>query len=178
YTVTGISEGSDVTVGIATGDTTSNTAADIFRNVGDVSDVELIQADGSEDGNAPDTDGTVIAVLEVDGGSAVGSIDTTTIDTGDIDVDVYDTTFISEDSTAESEETETLTVNEGEITLDSPTGTYTIGSKVTVSGTASEGIDRVAIYARSGGDWEWVDLSQNPDGIEVDPDGTFEHEDV
>jgi hypothetical protein len=56
-----------------------------------------------------------------------------------------------------------------------------IGSQVDISGSVSEGVDEVAIYARGGSNWERVDLDNsdtNQFTIGVDGDNTFEQEDV
>jgi len=135
-------------------------AEDVFRDVGDVVDRT---GDGTD---------YITAELLIDNGEAAGSIDTTNLDTGDITIELYEG-VVSGDA-ADSVD---FTVDPSAVTLDSPTGPFVLGSQVTVSGTATAAVDDVAIYARSGGDWEYVDINGGT-GIEVNPDGTFEETEV
>jgi major cell surface glycoprotein (TIGR04216 family) len=166
FTVTGVEEASDVSVAIDVDDYTGSSTGsdergeDVFRNVGDVTD------------RKNDTS-NMWAVLEVDDGQAVGSIDTTDLDTDTIAVEVYQGTSPSGDE----DDSVDLEVIDGDVSLTGPSGTYVVGSKVDVTGTATEGIDNVAIYARAGGDWELVEISSS-NTISVDADGTFDAEDV
>jgi len=139
----------------------------------------------------------VYAVVRIDDdtGLGVGSIDTTALDDSDITVDVSDeiadgTTLGNNlgdnaggpeplpafDGDEESDE-EDFTVEEAEITLDSPGQTYVVNAEVDVNGTADTGVDDVAIYARDEGDFELVTI-EGDTTISVDADGTFEETDV
>jgi major cell surface glycoprotein (TIGR04216 family) len=154
-------------------DSIDGTANSVFRNVGDT------VTTGSEDGDA-------FALVEIDGGEGVGSIDTDQLDTTDVEVEV----FSANDSPDSESEFNTLGDNngfpvptnpaddvefevvEGEITLDNPQGSYVVGSEATINGTASTGIDDVALYVRDEGDYELLTT------VSVDGDDEFEKEDV
>jgi major cell surface glycoprotein (TIGR04216 family) len=233
FTLTGGTEGDYHLVTIADDDFRSvwddDFAGDtptIFRDVSDVTDTGYLNASDPGFGGevnvskvpAGATDAANVthafAILEIDGGQAIGAIDTTYLDTDDITIDVYnedvsgdvnndweggnyandDGTFggiYSEDGPPEvvrnladvgEEDDIDLTVTEGGVTLDSPSGTYVIGSQVDITGSVTEGVEDVAIYVRGGSDWERLDLDISDAGntytIDVDSDNTFELEDV
>jgi major cell surface glycoprotein (TIGR04216 family) len=159
FTVTGVQEGSEVTVAVEQSDMVDSTS-NPFRDVGD-----------TDSRNDDSTNYT--ATLTIDDGEAVGAIDTQALDTTDVTIEVYPGSSVSGDE----DDSVDLEVTSGEVTLDSPTGTYVIGSKVDISGTATEGVDDVVVFAREGGDWELVTVNGGA-GIEVDPDGTFSESDV
>ncbi|NHN66025.1 major cell surface glycoprotein [Haloarcula sp. JP-Z28] len=158
-------------------DITDSQAEKIFRSVGDVQDR------GLNNGNA-------YAVVEIDGGSGVGSIETQYLDDSSIDVELYPANSIAEDkylddnnnlvsdpTGLQTDDDQTVEVVEGEISIDNPSGTYVTGSQVDVNGTANEGVDNVAIYARNNNDYELVTID-NSKVISVDGDDTFSEEDV
>ncbi|SEP30517.1 major cell surface glycoprotein, partial [Halorientalis persicus] len=149
-------------------------AADVFRNVGDTI------ATASDNAGA-------YALVEIDDGVGVGSIDTSPLDETDVTVDVYDADTVDSNNDGEGVTASDLTavdpgtnsaddddfeVTEGSVTLDNPMGTYVVGSETTVNGTTSSGVDDVALYARSEGDYEFLTT------IDVDGDDTFEEEDI
>jgi major cell surface glycoprotein (TIGR04216 family) len=70
-----------------------------------------------------------------------------------------------------------LEVNEGEISLDSPSGTYIVNSETDVNGTAPSDMQSVSIYARDEGGFELVELDGS-NTTSVNADGTFDEEDV
>ena len=168
----------------------------IFRSVGDVSDRGVVN-DGSvvtvDDDNegdiAADSSDYAYAIVEIDGGTGVGSIETQFLDDSSVDVELfpagdavdsesYDTGDLTDSDEFSSDDEQDFDVVEGEVTLDSPSGTYITGSEVDINGTAAEGIENVAIYARDNGDYEKVTVDGDDDTINVEGDNTFEEEDV
>ncbi|MFC7047099.1 hypothetical protein ACFQH6_18395 [Halobacteriaceae archaeon GCM10025711] len=76
-----------------------------------------------------------------------------------------------------------MALQAGDVTIDNPNGTYVLGSEVTVNGTASSSADAVALYARTSGDWDLVDIDESgaldeDDLVEVDENGTWERREV
>ncbi|RKS75849.1 major cell surface glycoprotein (TIGR04216 family) [Haloarcula quadrata] len=187
---------------------TASQAANIFRSVGDVSDRGLVNSDGpvdAEDLNVAD-DETVAdnveyayAIVEIDGGNGVGSIETQYLDDSSVDVDLYPASSSGDvpsylDNEAhttadiggnspvlpdllDTDDDQSFEVTEGDVTLDSPDGTYVTGSQVDVNGSANEGVDEVAIYVRDNNDFELVTIDGD-DTISVDGDDTFSEEDI
>ncbi|TSD08857.1 hypothetical protein DP107_17865, partial [Haloglomus irregulare] len=143
---------------------------DVFRDVGDTVDTGEVNGDA-------------VALIEIDGGTGVGQIETGVLDDTGIDVTLFDSVDRFDDDSSVSDvdpddlntpleaDEQTLEVTEGTITLDNPTGTYVIGSEITINGTTAPGIEDVAIYARDEGDYTLVTT------INVDGDDTFEVED-
>nr|BAB39352.1 cell surface glycoprotein precursor [Haloarcula japonica] len=173
--------------------------AKVFRNVGDTSDRGLVgeDADGNTVAVAPgDADSLesidyAYGIVEIDGGTGVGSAETQYLDDSSIDIDLYeaangdytdnnahvnDINLVTDD-TYETDDEQDFDVLEGDLTIDSPSGTYVTGSEVDVNGTASEGIDDVAIYARDNNDYELVEIDSE-ETISVDGDDTFSEEDI
>jgi|GEM_PF-5717778 len=69
------------------------------------------------------------------------------------------------------------------VTIDEPSGVYVLGSRETVAGTAPTAVAAVAVYTRSTGDWELVDLNGDgertvDDSIAVGADGRWEAPEV
>jgi major cell surface glycoprotein (TIGR04216 family) len=170
YTVSGGTDGETYLVAIENGDYRDNVgsdAANIFRNVGDTTETGE---------NTSNTD-YAYAVVEIDGTQATGSIETQFLDDSDITVDVYDErSAVADISQATSLDDQDLTVEEGDLTLTSPSGTYAVGETVDVNGTA-ESADQVRLYAKNNDNWEIVELNGNKN-ISVESDDTFEVEDV
>ena len=133
------------------------------------------------------------AIVEIDGGSGVGSIETQNLDDTSVTVEVApsDSAYLtsatppSHDPAGQlltnvnTDDDVDLAVNEGEVSLNQPVGSYVTGSEVTINGTANPGVDDVAIYVRDQDDFE---LARIGDGgsktITVEGDNTFEEEDV
>ncbi|EMA20958.1 HVO_2072 family ArtA-dependent S-layer glycoprotein [Haloarcula marismortui] len=174
----------------------SDEARNIFRSVGDTVDRGLGNASGnaSLSGNATVSNvgnaDYAYAVVEIDGGSGIGSIETQYLDDSSIDVDLYpangtnnvnylfSNNTLEEDPTAEeSDDDQDFEVAEGDVSLDSPSGAYVTGSEVNVNGTANEGVDDVAIYVRDNSDFELVTIDGDRT-VTVDGDDTFDEEDV
>jgi major cell surface glycoprotein (TIGR04216 family) len=55
------------------------------------------------------------------------------------------------------------------VDISSPSGTYFVGQTVNVTGTANQSVGSVALYARSAGDWQLLDVNR---------DGEFDDEDT
>lgn len=186
YTVTNGIDGNEHVVAIdlsdLRNDVTTEQAKAVFRNIGDTSEVGIANdsatnASGSSTGPTVETADIAYAVVEIDGASAVGGVETQYLDDSDVDLEVYDagvsaTAAVGQDSTNDI----TLTVEEGGTTLSSPTGQYVVGSEVDINGTATSS-DSVAIYVRDDGDWQLLEVGGDNE-INVDSDDTFEEEDV
>ncbi|WP_353635069.1 HVO_2072 family ArtA-dependent S-layer glycoprotein [Halobacterium sp. NMX12-1] len=181
YTVENSPEGNVHAVTIEDGDFRDNiddaNVEKIFRNVGDTL-------------NTGTVDGDAYAVVEIDDGNGVGSIETQYLDDSSIDLNLYpantsDTDYIRGNNTVNesalgeltTDDDQSFDVTEGEVSLDSPSGAYVVGSEVDINGTASEGTDDVALYARDNNDFELVEVDDSK-SIEVDSDDTFEEEGV
>ena len=133
-----------------------------------------------------------VVTIDDDTGLGVGSIDSTALDDTSVTIEVSDlisgtspgglgdddgteeTISVSGDRITDDAD---FDVEEGTLTLDSPGQTYVVGSEVDVNGTASTGIDEVAIYVRDEDDFELVPIEGDA-VVSVDADGTFEETDV
>ena len=157
-------------------------ATDVFRNIGDTGDIAYANSSGkigSDGANLSNAD-IVWAEVTIDGSSAVGGIETQFLDDGDIDVYVYDVgaaaSTAAQNPSSASVSDVTLTVEEGDITLNSPSDDYIVGQAVDINGSATSA-DEVTLYVRDAGDWQRLDVSG--DGvINVESDDTFEEEDI
>ena len=180
YTISGAIDGdyhlvtidaADFRDGISEGD-------NIFRNVEDTSATGFASDTAGDLGNDPTDADYAYAVVEIDGTQGVGSIETANLDDSSIDFEVYPPEGTGDfyDRPADTEDDVEFDVEEGDVTLDSPTDSYVVGSEVDVSGTA-ESADEVRLYAKDNDDWEIVEV----DGeyiIDVDSDDTFEETDI
>jgi len=180
YTISGAIDGdyhlvtidaADFRDGISEGD-------NIFRNVEDTSVTGFASDTAGDLGNDPTDADYAYAVVEIDGTQGVGSIETANLDDSSIDFEVYPPEGTGDfyDRPADTEDDVEFDVEEGDVTLDSPTDSYVVGSEVDVSGTA-ESADEVRLYAKDNDDWEIVEV----DGeyiIDVDSDDTFEETDI
>ncbi|PAU84988.1 major cell surface glycoprotein [Halorubrum salipaludis] len=181
YTVSGGTNGQSHVVAIEASDFRNSVSASnverIFRNVQDTTERGLVvdgtvtDADDVEDFDNIDF---AYAVVEIDGTQASGSIRTQFLDDSSVDLDVYENA--DPENPGNSADDVSFDVNEGEVTLDSPSGTYTVNSQVDVSGTA-ESADDVRIYVRDNSRWQPVEVDGDYE-ISVDSDDTFEEEDV
>ena len=159
--------------------------------VDDFDDVSGDVASGIEDVDAgdsitPNDADYAYAIVEIDGTQGVGAVETQYLDDTSVDIDVYteDTSpaedrgvfYDIDDQNSESEDDVSFDVDEGSVTLDSPTGDYVVGEEVDVNGTASSA-DDVRIYVRDNDDWEPVEIDGSYT-ISVDSDDTFEETDV
>ena len=188
---------------------TASQAEGIFRNVGDVSDFGLVNSDGpvdassvtvADDEEVADNVEYAYAIVEIDGGTGVGSIETQYLDDSSVDADLYpasgsgDTPSYLDSNNAhatsdidgsspvlpnllDTDDEQSFEVSEGDVSLDSPSGAYVVGSEVDVNGTANEGVDEVAIYARDNNDFELVTIDGS-NTISVEGDDTFSEEDI
>ena len=208
YTVSGATNNDFHTLAIDSSDFRDSASVDdvrrLFRNVEDTEEAGFVttEAAGEDVYNASNADSFsgdfddinyAYGVVEIDGTTGVGSISTSTLDDSSIDLDVYNTTTDEVQpkinaGNLESVDDVSFDVEEGEVTLDNPTDTYTVGSEVDVNGSAASA-DDVAIYVRDNSDWEpvtledgsFLDEDENVNSenlISVDSDDTFEEEDV
>jgi len=167
--------------------TPNDDLAQTFRNVGETVEVGLFTSDGQTilpgDGALDTLDRENIeyayAIVEMDGTQAPGAIETQYLDDSTVDVYVHEA-GVGPQSLADLEDVEEddvdFDVNEGDVTLDSPSDTYVVGEEVDVAGTATSA-DEVRLYAKDNNDWEIVEV----DGqyvIDVESDDTFEETDI
>ncbi|MDL0141058.1 HVO_2072 family ArtA-dependent S-layer glycoprotein [Halobacterium salinarum] len=176
-------------------------AAKVMRSVGDTVDSGLVVDNSSTNDVATDYENTSIsdvdyayAIVEIDDGNGVGSIETQYLDDSSADLDLYPASgtdgenYVNSESLDGTDGVDALNnlstdddtdfdVTQGDITLDSPTGAYVVGSEVDINGTANEGTDDVVLYARDNNDFELVTIDDEK-SIEVDSDDTFEEEDI
>ncbi|WEL26780.1 HVO_2072 family ArtA-dependent S-layer glycoprotein [Haloferax volcanii] len=189
YTVTNGIDGNQHVVAIETSDlqdgVTTEQAKAVFRDIGDTEEVGIANSSAVNNSSAATTmdvsDADIAyAVVEIDGSSGVGGIETQYLDDSDIDIEVFESGVNATAAVdGESSEDITLTVEEGGTSLTSPSGQYVVGSEVDINGTATSS-DDVAIYVRDDGDWELlkIDGNGNDNTITVDSDDTFEEEDI
>jgi major cell surface glycoprotein (TIGR04216 family) len=190
-------------------------ADDIFRNVGDVVDTGIVDADNTTAGvpnsrvvnpddvtlgnndEVSDSIDYAFGIIEIDGGNGIGSIESQFLDdssataelypadigTGSVDDGNYLFTNNTHrnvsiiDSELDTDDDQDFDISEGEVSIDTPNGTYITGDEVTFSGDANEGIDSVAVYARDQGDFELVEIDDS-DIVEVEGDDTFEEDSI
>jgi major cell surface glycoprotein (TIGR04216 family) len=161
----------------------------IFRNVGDTDEVGVVSGGGANaeprgDAVSGDLDYAYATItIDDDTGVGIGQIETQYLDDSDVDIFLYEQGYLvpfdQNDQEAEDNETDdqTLTVEQGDLTIESPGNTYVVGSEIDVNGTASEGIDEVAFFVRRQNDYQLLQID-GQDTLTVDADGTFEEEDV
>jgi len=171
----------------------ANDAARIFRQVGDTGEVGYVDSSGASAFNRSQANGNSSAsnaayayaniTIDDDTGVGVGQIETQYLDETSVEVRLYNATTdvpfalgSVEDQEGEDDE-QSLDVQEGELTIESPAGAYVVGSEIDINGTASEGIDEVAFYARRNNNYEHVSIDGD-NTLTVDADNTFEEEDV
>ena len=165
YTVRGGESGNYYAVAVRTRDTrgTSN-PNDVFRYVGDTQEVGT-------------TDGYAYAVVRISNrGTAIGSIDSTHLERGSVSVRLFgagSSVGDARDSIGGREaDTRSVEVERSELRHNLASGTYVTGQSIDVSGTASPGVDRIAMYVRHRGDWEILPLNGR-DTTTVRSDGTW-----
>jgi major cell surface glycoprotein (TIGR04216 family) len=165
-------------------------AARVFRNVGDVASRGVLNAtdrttfDEVDAGREPGRVTHAYASVTIDDdGLGVGSIETAYLDDTDVELLVFGPgsgTAVDgggSDALGDSEDEVDLAVAEGEIGLDSPSGSYVVNGEVDVNGTAPADMDAVAIYARDEGEFELVELDGR-NTTSVGADGSFDEEAV
>ncbi|OYR53992.1 HVO_2072 family ArtA-dependent S-layer glycoprotein [Halorubrum halodurans] len=171
YTVSGGTNGQFHTVTIDAEDFRSDNIDDVFRNVGDTSQVGF--ANSTSNNANPSTADVAYAVVEIDGTTATGSIDAGTLDDASITLDVYEANSSDQvDFSGDSIDDTSFDVESGEITIESPDNQYTIGSQVDINGTATSA-EAVDVYVRSNNEWRLL----YPD-IDVDSADEYEQEEV
>lgn len=77
----------------------------------------------------------------------------------------------------------TIDVQGPPVTIYRPNGTYELGSRVTVAGSAPPDAGSVALFARDDGDWELLDMNEDgrysdADAVPVSPDGRWRRSEV
>jgi major cell surface glycoprotein (TIGR04216 family) len=170
FTVRGVEAGTYRAVGVPLDDVRSGfNPEDVFRFVGDT-----VEVGG--------TSSYAYAIVEAsDRGTALGVIDTAYLERGSVSVRLFeergsvDDAFDALDRNAVDRYT--VTVERGAVGLSLAGGTYVPGQSVDVSGTASPGVDRIAVYVRDRDDWELLPLNGR-DTTPVRSDGTWRASDV
>jgi major cell surface glycoprotein (TIGR04216 family) len=177
YTVSGGTSGNFHMVTIEDGDFRDGITENPFRNVDDVETTNF--ANSSSLSTSIENATYAYALVEIDGTTGVGSIRGTSLDDSSVDMEVYANPSggsAYQVSGDDSEDDVSFDVEEGGVTLENPTDTYTVGSSVTVNGTASAA-DDVRLYVRDNDEWEPVEI-EGDDSISVDSDETFEETEV
>jgi major cell surface glycoprotein (TIGR04216 family) len=165
FTVRGAEAGTYRAVGVPLGDVRSGSDPDdVFRFIGDTVEV------GS-------TSSYAYAVVEVsDRGAATGGIETSHLERGDVSVRLFEEGGSVEEALGalnrNAVDRRSVTVERGAVGVSLSGGTYVTGQSVDVSGTASSGVDRIAVYVRERGDWELLPLDGR-DTTAVRSDGTW-----
>ena len=183
YTVRGSSAGSTHYVAIEDDDFRNNQVdAEVFRDIQDV--VDRGTFDTNDDGTAD----FAWAQIEIDEdtGLGIGQLDTAFLDDASVTVNLYEAGQSLDDVAADIGDTEddvSITIDEGDLSFESPVGTYIAGQEIDVRGQAAPGVDDVFVYARDQGDWELVDINEDgtfdeSDAVNVDSTGEWEQEDV
>ena len=183
-----------------------NEAEDVFRNVGDTTQVGLLNITSREVSTTA-TDGdnvtAAFAIVEIDGGNGVGSIESQFLSDTSVTVNllpaasesssysVNDDGILQNTNVAStnapvtivnqtvgnSDDDQDLEISEGTVQIDNPSDSYVVGQEIDLNGTTSEGTDGVVVYARDRGAFELVQLDDTVVS-NVDADNTFEEEDV
>jgi major cell surface glycoprotein (TIGR04216 family) len=183
YTIRGSDAGARHYVTVEAEDFRNNRVTeDVFRDVSDTVDTGTLDTDG--DGEAD----LAWAEIEInqDTGLGVGQLDTTFLDDARVDINLYQADRSLQDVAANlgnTEDDDSLNVEQGELAIIEPDGTYIAGSEADVEGSAPPGIDDVVLYVRDQGDWELLDINEdgqldNGDTLSVDSLGEFDREDV
>ena len=163
-------------------------AEDVFRNVGDTAETGVADSNGP---GANDIDNVeyAYAIVEIDGGNGIGSVETQFLDDSSATVELYPSDGVTPieshpanvvltiDDGFETDDEEDIDVIEGSISISSPSNSYVTGSEVDLNGTANEGIDEVAIYARDNQDYELVTIDGD-NVVQTEGDDSFEETDI
>ena len=163
-------------------------AEGIFRNVGDTAETGVADSTGPGASDIADVE-YAYAIIEIDGGNGIGSIETQFLDDSSATVELYPSdgvtpieshpagVVLTTDDGFETDDEEDLDVIEGSISISSPSDTYVTGSEVNLNGSANEGIDEVAIYARDNQDYELVTID-GESVVQTEGDDSFEETDI
>jgi major cell surface glycoprotein (TIGR04216 family) len=162
-------------------------AEQVFRDVGDTETVGFVDYEGrtSTDAGEEVVNATnaaaAFAIVQVDGTQASGEIDTKLLDDASVEVKTYTASGSGGYYTPANENISVVDdtdfeVTEGSVSINSPTGEYTIGDEVTVSGSVSSA-DAVRLYARDNGNWQPVTVDSQY-VLDIDGSDEFEEEDI
>ncbi|MFP4187964.1 MAG: hypothetical protein ACLFR5_00940 [Halobacteriales archaeon] len=170
FTVRGIEAGTYRAVGVPLDDVRSGSdPEDVFRFIGDTVEVGT-------------TSEYAYAVVEgSDRSTAVGGIDTAHLERGSVSVRLFEEGESVDEALdaldRNAVDRRAVTVERGAIGLSLAGGTYVTGQSIDVSGTASRGVDRIAVYVRDRDDWELLPLNGR-DTTSVESDGRWSARDV
>lgn len=127
--------------------------------------VSLGAGDSANLNNFGDSIEGVYAIVERDD-TATSRIATQHLDDGDVDLELY--AGVNENDATTPQEAKngflagddiddrTLTVDQGEITINQPPTTYVPGTQVDINGTTTEGMDDVQVYIRDRDNFEFL----------------------
>lgn len=176
---TRISRGERVRFRIGGGETGQYYAVGIDRgDLRDGADAENVFRLAGETVRAGATDEYAYGVLRVsDLGDALGQFESRDLRTGSASVRVFASAGSADgalDRLRDDDDVDrrSFDVEEGRLTIRIEGGTYATGSSVDVSGTASPGVDDIAVYVRHRDDWELLPLNGR-DTTSVRSDGTW-----
>jgi major cell surface glycoprotein (TIGR04216 family) len=170
----------------------SGEEASIFRNVGDTVEVGTLDTGSNSSSTSGVADPThAYAIVEIDGGNGVGSVETQFLDDTTAQIEVFPSNATAEsylNSNQELNNVEALfnsstddsvdfEITEGSVSITNPTDNYVVGSEITLSGEANSGVDEVVFYARNQGDYELLQID-GENRTNVEGDNTFEEQDV
>ena len=183
FTIRGSSAGATHYVTIEAEDFRNNRVTEeVFRDVQDTIDTGTFDTDG--DGEPE----LAFAEIEIDQntGVGVGQIDTTFLDDARVDVNLYQAgrnLDVIGENLGNTEDDDSIDVEQGDLSITEPDGTYIAGSESDVAGRAPPGVDDVVLYVRDQGDWELLDINEdgdlnNEDTLSVDSVGEFDRDDV
>jgi len=171
-------EGADIVPGGNVG--LLNSAGSGFDTTSTLTQTQLANVIRNEDVSAE----FLFGVVERDGTSQ-SQLDTEYLDDTGVDIDAYAAVsgsnpdrnavldaFVADDTLADDEDEDSLTVDEAEITIDSPGQTYVPGQDVDINGTTSDGVDDVSVFVRDRDNYYHV-VNITVDGT----DDTYEEED-
>jgi hypothetical protein len=167
--------------------------ASIFRNVGDTVERGTLTTANNNSSTSGVSDPThAYAIVEIDGGNGVGSVETQFLDDTTAQIEVFPSNDTAVDpylnSSQELNNVEALfnsstddsidfEITEGSVSITNPTDNYVVGSEITLSGEANSGVDEVVFYARNQGDYELLQVD-GENRTNVEGDDTFEEQDV
>jgi major cell surface glycoprotein (TIGR04216 family) len=185
--------------------TTIEQRASTFRNVGDTVQTGIIDTNSNKINNSSEYPGGDIqnsnvtdafAIVEIDGGTGVGSVETQFLDDSTATIDVFpangtadssylngnqqltDTSISNNDLFSNSDDdSQDFEVSQGEVSITSPDTNYVVGSQITLEGDANSGVDEVVIYARDQSDYQRVPID-GENTTQVEGDNTFSETDV
>jgi len=173
------SQGERVRFRIGGGDTGQYYAVGIERgDLRDGADPEAVFRLVGETIRAGATEEYAYGVVRVsDTGEALGQFESRGLRTGSRSIRVFEPAGSADEAVdrlrdGDEVDRRRFNVEEGRLTIRIEGGAYATGSSVDVSGTASPGVEDIAVYVRDSGDWQLLPLNGR-DTTPVRSDGTW-----